>query len=116
NLSSGQRMMLAMVADIAIKCVQLNSYLLSENNTDDPTIVLRGTPGIVLIDELDAHLHPKWQRHVVDDLKRTFPNIQFIATSHSPFIIQTLQEGELISLDNQPLIQFGNKGIEEIAR
>jgi predicted ATP-binding protein involved in virulence len=74
NLSAGQRMMLAMVADLAIKCVTQNAYLITE---EDPDAVLRLTPGVVLIDELDVHLHPKWQRRVASDLKRTFPAILF---------------------------------------
>jgi predicted ATP-binding protein involved in virulence len=49
--------------------------------------VLEKTPGIVLIDELDLHLHPIWQRRVIHDLKRTFPLVQFIATTHSPQLI-----------------------------
>lgn len=47
--------------------------------------------GVVLIDELDLHLHPKWQRTVVDNLCRTFPQCQFIATTHSPQIIPSLE-------------------------
>jgi AAA domain, putative AbiEii toxin, Type IV TA system len=71
----------------------------------------------VLIDELDVHLHPKWQRRVVNDLKNTFPAIQFVCTSHSPFIIQSISQGELRSLDvedSQPL-QYANQSIEDIA-
>jgi len=45
--------------------------------------VLQQTPGIVMIDELDLHLHPTWQRRVIHDLKRTFPQIQFVVTTHS---------------------------------
>ena len=51
---------------------------------------LAKTGGIVLIDELDFSLHPKWQRVVADSLKKTFPLVQFIVTTHSPFIIQSL--------------------------
>ena len=83
NLSDGQRIMLSLVADIAYRAAWMNPHLEDR--------VLQETDGIVLIDELDLHLHPKWQRTVVDDLRRTFPKIQFIATSHSPFIIQSLQ-------------------------
>ncbi|MEG0579917.1 MAG: AAA family ATPase, partial [Niameybacter sp.] len=57
------------------------------------------TPGIVLIDEIDLHLHPEWQRKVVGDFKRVFPEVQFVVTTHSPFIIQSLEEGELRNLD-----------------
>ncbi len=108
NLSDGQRIMLWLVADIAYRAAWLNPQLEDR--------VLQETDGIVLIDEIDLHLHPKWQRHVVDDLKRTFPKIQFIATSHSPFIIQSLQPGELLSLDGEPPIEYANRGLEEIAR
>ncbi|GEM_PF-3154147 len=61
---------------------------------------MKKTEGVVLIDELDLHLHPKWQRHVIEDLRTTFPKIQFIFTSHSPFLIQSLRSSEeLIMLD-----------------
>ncbi len=89
-LSDGERTMLAMVADMAHRAAILNPHL----GTD----ILKETPGVVLIDELDLHLHPQWQRRVVDDLRRTFPEVQFIVTTHSPFIIQSLRVGELILL------------------
>ncbi|MFY0567387.1 AAA family ATPase [Archangium lansingense] len=91
-LSDGVRNMLAMVGDIAYRTATLNPHLreLAPSNT----------PGIVLIDELDLHLHPLWQREVVDDLRSVFPAIQFVATSHSPFIIQSLRRNELINLDD----------------
>ena len=60
---------------------------------------LKETLGVVLIDELDLHLHPNWQKHIVSDLKKAFPNIQFVATTHSPFIVQSLEANELINLD-----------------
>jgi len=99
NLSAGQRTMLGLVADLAIKCVTQNAWLLPEDQLDGDkdTIprVLRETPGVVLIDELDVHLHPIWQRRVASDLKRNFPAIQFVATSHSPQIIGELQPEEI---------------------
>ena len=57
------------------------------------------TPGIVLIDELDLHLHPFWQRRVVQNLTSAFPALQFIATTHSPFIVQSLGPNQLIVLE-----------------
>ena len=77
NLSAGQRMMFALIADIAIKAITNNSHLLADECSLDfeessPTVLSRA-PGLVLIDEIDAHLHPKWQRRVVGDLKRLFP-------------------------------------------
>ncbi|MFH0900747.1 MAG: AAA family ATPase [Pseudomonadota bacterium] len=97
NLSAGQRMMLALVADIAIKAVTLNSYLFGPNQAaaTDPSRLLELTPGIVLIDELDVHLHPSWQRRVATDLKRTFRSIQFVCTSHSPQVIGEVSRDEV---------------------
>lgn len=109
NLSDGQRSMLAMVGDMAQKAAKLNPQFGDK--------VLEETPGVVLIDELDLHLHPRWQRRIIEDLRRTFPKIQFIATTHSPFLIQTLRYGEeLIMLDGQPVAELGNLGIETIAQ
>ncbi len=91
SLSDGQRSMAAIAADIAMRCSQLNPHLSERAFVE--------TPGIVLIDELDLHLHPHWQRGVIEDLSETFPRLQFIATSHSPFIIQSLSRGGVINLD-----------------
>ena len=122
NLSAGQRMMVALVADIAIKAVTQNSYLVSEadgteSENERLPEVLQRTPGFVLIDEIDAHLHPRWQRRVVDDLKGTFPQIQFVCTSHSPFIIQSLEDGEMRTLDpgGPALVEYADRSIEDIA-
>ena len=100
-LSDGQKIMAAMVADIAIKAVTLNAFLLNGDEAEvesghDLPIVLRETPGVVLIDELDVHLHPSWQRRVVVDLMETFPGMQFVCTTHSPQIIGELREGLFI--------------------
>lgn len=91
QLSDGYKNAIGMVADIVYRCIQLNPHLGKNVITD--------TEGVVLIDELDLHLHPNWQRNIVNDLKKTFPNLQFICTSHSPFIIQSLQKNELIDLN-----------------
>jgi len=103
NLSAGQQMMLAMVADIAIKAVTLNSYLLGpgQPGAEDPIQVLERSPGVVLIDELDVHLHPIWQRRVATDLKRIFKNIQFVCTSHSPQVIGEVKPEEVRLLQPQ---------------
>ncbi len=108
-LSDGYKNMIGMVADIASRCMKLNPHL-QEN-------AVKETPGIVLIDELDLHLHPKWQKKVVNDLKKIFPKIQFVATTHSPFIIQSLKAEEVIKLDGNPEIEKDpfRDSIEEIA-
>lgn len=107
-LSDGQRCVLAVVADIAQKAARLNPQF--------GEAVLRETDGVVLIDELDLHLHPKWQRSLIEDLRRTFPKIQFICTTHSPFLIQSLRSSEeLIMLDGQSPVTLANKTLEDIA-
>jgi predicted ATP-binding protein involved in virulence len=58
------------------------------------------TPGVALVDELDLHLHPKWQRRVISDLKKTFPRVQFIATTHSPQLIGEALPEEIRILEN----------------
>lgn len=99
NLSAGQRMMLALVSDIAIKAVTQNAFLLpsDEIGPEDKPLprLLQRTPGMVLIDELDVHLHPSWQRRVAPDLKKTFPAMQFICTSHSPQVFGELSRDEI---------------------
>ncbi len=106
NLSAGQRMMLALAADIAIKAVKLNSFLLDplSRSQEDSLRVLRESPGLVLIDELDVHLHPEWQRRVASDLKRTFPAMQFVCTSHSPQVLGELSREEIRILFSCPAL------------
>ncbi|HVA47865.1 MAG TPA: AAA family ATPase [Pirellulales bacterium] len=126
NLSAGQRMMLALVADIAIKTVTQNNFLVPPDvltAEDEPLPrALAQTPGVVLIDELDVHLHPRWQRRVASDLKRTFPQIQFLCTSHSPQVIGEVLPEEIRLLDEShtgehPAHSFGldsNAVLEEV--
>lgn len=108
-LSDGQRNIIGMVADIAYRCVLLNPYLELD--------ATKRSPGIVLIDELDLHLHPKWQRTFISKLKETFPKIQFITTTHSPFIVQSLVNKELIDLQgknmNDDYLKIGLEDIVE---
>ena len=117
HLSDGQRTVLGLFCDIARRMSILNPHLSAEDS-------LNGK-GVVLIDELDLHLHPRWQRKIIDDLKNIFPNIQFIATTHSPHLIQDISPSEIIILEKESdsvkqrklqANQFGFKGwsVEEI--
>ncbi|QZE15888.1 AAA family ATPase [Halosquirtibacter laminarini] len=109
-LSDGTRNFFALIADIAYKCVTLNPHL-KEN-------ALIEASGIVLIDELDLHLHPDWQRKIIVGLKTTFPKVQFITSTHSPFLIQETESNQLIKLKNNSIIsisQANNLSIEDIA-
>lgn len=93
SLSDGYRGVVGLAAYLAYRSIKLNPHL-GEN-------AVKETSGIVLIDELDLHLHPKWQKTIVRDLKRTFPKLQFIVTTHSPFIVQSLKADEIINLDGR---------------
>jgi len=103
NLSDGQRIMLTLIGDLVRRIVMLNPHLGDR--------ALLETPGVVLIDELDLHLHPKWQRRVIHDLKRTFPCVQFVATTHSPQLIGEALPEEIRILENggvfRPKRSFG---------
>lgn len=105
QLSDGERSFLAMITDLSRRLVLANPRM------QNP---LEGE-GVVLIDELELHLHPKWQREVAGKLRQTFPKIQFICTTHSPFIIQSLRAGELITLDPDEFPgEYSDKSIEDI--
>jgi len=90
QLSDGYKSTISLIADIAYRMAVINPQLM-EN-------VLEATPGIVLIDEIDLHLHPAWQQHILDDLLSIFPQIQFIVTSHAPSIINSVKADNLIIL------------------
>ncbi len=89
QLSGGYKAVISMVSDIAKRLSLANPN--SENPLEEEAIIL--------IDELDLHLHPKWQKRISSDLKRVFPNCQFIVTTHSPFIIQSLNKDEVINIE-----------------
>ncbi len=90
TLSDGYRNIIGIVSDIAYRMAILNPNLGLD--------VTEKTSGVVLIDEIDLHLHPKWQKEIVKILTTLFPKVQFIATSHSPFIIQSQTRGSIIRL------------------
>ena len=80
QFSEGYRTTLAMVMDIAARMAEANPH--KENPLD--------TEGVILIDEVDLHLHPGWQQRILPDLTRTFPHVQFIVTTHSPQVVSTV--------------------------
>lgn len=81
-LSDGIRNMIGLIGDMAHRCVRLNPHL----GADAPS----RTPGIVLIDEVDMHLHPAWQQTVVPSLREAFPAMQLIVTTHSHLVVSTV--------------------------
>jgi predicted ATP-binding protein involved in virulence len=82
SLSDGVRNMIALVADIAHRCARLNPHLGEE--------AARRTPGVLLIDEVDMHLHPVWQQTVIDLLRKAFPSLQMVLSTHSPHVLSTV--------------------------
>ncbi|MEG1254834.1 AAA family ATPase [Clostridium sp.] len=103
-LSDGYKDVVGIISDIAYRMAILNPKL----GVD----VLLKTPGIVLIDEIEVHLHPMWQQRILKILKAVFPKVQFIISTHSPMIVSTTDENEAIELfreeDKIKYISVGN--------
>lgn len=113
NLSHGQRAVVGLIADIARRICLLNPQL--------GLLATARTNGVVLIDELDMHLHPRWQRLLTTGLKQAFPEMQFIVASHSPQVLGELHPDEIILLrahgTMHPQVSYGldsSKILEEI--
>ena len=85
QLSDGYRTTLALVMDIASRMAEANP----ESNS------ILETEGIVLVDEIDLHLHPEWQQRIISDLQRTFPKVQFIVSTHSPQVLSTVKREQI---------------------
>lgn len=98
ELSDGYRNTLSLIADIAYRTAVLNPQYLGE--------VTKKTSGIVLIDEIDLHLHPIWQKRILKTLQKVFPLVQFIVTTHSPSIISSAKSEELLILDENSCKSF----------
>lgn len=93
QLSDGEKCYISLICDLARRLAEANS----ENNPLDGN-------GIVLIDEIDLHLHPKWQLEVVSKLKKTFPNCQFFITTHSPLVTSDNQ-GNTYKINNGEIVE-----------
>lgn len=112
QLSQGQKMLVALVGDLSRRLVRLNP------DADEPL----SSHGIVIIDEIELHLHPKWQQEILINLQSTFTNLQFIVTTHSPQILSTVDNKCIrqICLDDHgfPVIKtptFQTKGVTSAA-
>lgn len=110
RLSDGVRNTVALVADVARRCVRLNPQFGEE--------AARRTPGVLLVDEVDMHLHPGWQQEFVGLLQDAFPLLQLIVTTHSPQVLSTVDHESIrvITVNNgsasfrQP--EFQTRGVE----
>lgn len=92
EMSDGYRSVLSMVADIAHRMAVLNPQLGD---------AILETPGVIIIDEVELHLHPGWQKQILKDLTSVFPNIQFIVSTYSPEVIASYKEANLILLKHE---------------
>lgn len=96
KMSAGYQSLLWMVMDLAYRVCMLNPELCDKSQIK----------GIVLIDEIDMHLHPKWQWNIISALKETFPNVQFIITTHSPIVISSAKNANIVLLDEKTEITY----------
>lgn len=92
HLSDGVRNMVALVGDLAHRCVRLNPFFGQD--------AAKRTPGIVLIDEVEMHLHPRWQQLVIGLLSSAFPCVQFVMSTHSPQVLTTVKRESIRILSN----------------
>lgn len=97
DLSAGYQSVLNLVIDLAYRMAILNP---------DACESIQKAEGIVLIDEIDSNLHPKWQWRIVEALTRTFPNVQFIAATHSPIIVSSCKDANIISIDEKQQVRY----------
>ena len=95
-LSAGYQSLLLIIMNMSFRIAQLNPEMSDQADAE----------GIVLIDDIDMHLHPKWQRKVLHILGELFPKIQFIATTHSPIVISSAKDIRLVSVDENQEITY----------
>lgn len=90
QMSDGYKSTVSLIADIAYRMAVLNPQL-GANVIDE-------TDGVILIDEVDLHLHPAWQHRILGDLQEIFPRVQFIVTTHAPAVISSAKSVNLVVL------------------
>ncbi len=95
-LSAGYQSILWIAMDLAFRLAQLNPTMVDASQAT----------GIVVIDEIDMHLHPKWQWNVVKALEETFPQVQFILATHAPIVISSAKNAKLIHIGNNHQVEY----------
>lgn len=102
SLSSGYEAVVAMATDLI--------HLLFQRWES-----LYDAEGICLLDEIDAHLHPRWKMRIVDSLRRTFPRVQFVATTHEPLCLRGLRRGEILVLRREAGVVVASRPAQDVA-
>lgn len=97
DLSAGYQSVLNLILDLAYRMAILNP---------DEGDNIPNADGIVLIDEIDSNLHPKWQWRIIEALTETFPNVQFIAATHSPIIVSSCKNANIICIDEEQDVRY----------
>ena len=100
-LSDGMKSVLVMVGDIAYRMARLNPDL------QDSIIDL--TPGVIIIDEIDMHLHPSWQKNIIKTITTVFPKIQLITTTHAPSVLTNINKDHLVVLSDYEIYYYTNE-------
>ena len=105
SLSAGYQGILCLIMELAYSAAILNPRM-----EDYKTV-----KGVVLIDEIDMHLHPRWQWKILGALRATFPNVQFIIATHSPIVISSVKDAKLILMEtpNKVRYQIGRASCRE---
>ena len=101
QLSDGYKCTISLIADIAYRMAILNPQLLDR--------VLVETNGIVMIDEVDLHLHPTWQKRILKDLMEIFPKVQFIVSTHAPEVINSVKRDSILILKNNAVLPVADE-------
>ena len=101
QLSDGYKCTISLIADIAYRMAILNPQLLEK--------VLTETEGIVLIDEIDLHLHPTWQKRILKDLMHIFPKVQFIVSTHAPEVINSVKSDSIVILKDNAVLPVADE-------
>lgn len=96
QMSDGYKSTISLIADIAYRMAVLNPQL--------GVNVIDNTDGVILIDEVDLHLHPAWQHRILGDLQEIFPRVQFIVTTHAPAVISSAKSENLVILKNYEVL------------
>ena len=107
QLSSGEQTLFALIGDLVKRAIELNLFLFKvdyEEGEGSYSSPLDFAHGIVLIDEIDLHLHPKWQRQIISVIRKTFPLVQFVVTTHSPLVLQNVDR-KISKISNGNIIE-----------